>query len=104
MSRGSNAILWPFSALVNDVSGPRLSIAEPFREIGDDTRLSSCSSAPATRPAPLRRVKPPAAEAMRSGRVGVRDQKGMERGMAGYDQRLPIYMPVLFELSGLVRC
>lgn len=72
MSLGSKAILWPFSLLVYDVSGRRLSSAEPFLDMGEDTLLSSFSSPPATRPPPLRRVKPPA-EAMR---MKVRDVFG----------------------------
>lgn len=71
-SLGSKAILWPFS-LVKDVSGRRLSSEEPFLDMGEETLLSSFSSAPATRPPPLRRVKPPA-EAMR---IKVRDLSGV---------------------------
>ncbi len=80
ISLGSKAILCPFSEFVYDVSGMRLSIAELFRETGEETLLSSFSSGPAARPPPLRRVKPPA-EAMRSGGEGLcRRGWGVEGG------------------------
>lgn len=65
ISRGSNAILCPFSPPVYDVSGARLS--EPVFGPGELTRLESLSSSPvvvAAPPPPRRRVRPPA-EAIR---------------------------------------
>jgi len=59
MSRGSNAILCPFSPPVYDVSGD-LSFEDPALGAGEATRLeSSSSSIVEAPPPPRRRVNPP---------------------------------------------
>jgi hypothetical protein len=55
MSRGSNAILWPFSEFSYAVSGVRSSLRFGAGEL---TRLPSSSPLPAAPPPPLRRVRP----------------------------------------------
>ena len=66
MSRGSNAILCPFSPPVYDVSGPLLSLGCPGLGVGELTRPLSLSSLSAPKPVapPLLRVKPEPEEAI----------------------------------------
>lgn len=54
ISLGSNAILWPFSPLSYEVSGPLVSREAPALGTGEATRLDSpfSSSAPAPPPPP----------------------------------------------------
>ena len=64
MSRGSNAILCPFSPPVYDVSGAR-SLEGPARGAGDSTRFDVSSSSPVDTPPPPRRRVSPAVDAMK---------------------------------------
>lgn len=70
ISRGSNAILWPFSPLSYEVSGPLVSRDPPALFTGEATRLESLFSlspaAPAPPPPPLLRVNPDADDIARN--------------------------------------